>query len=195
MEPTKILPPNYALYRTLNLSKNFLVIVVLNVAALGLFILFGWMFARIAALLRPDMQLSATEVTLPGILILLGSYAGFMVLHELVHGLFFWLFTRERPKFGFRGVYAFAAAPDWYLPRNPYLWVGISPLVVISLAGIALIPFVPANLLLLLILNLTFNAAGAVGDIFVVAWLLTRPASSLVRDEGDRFSIYQAAGQ
>jgi hypothetical protein len=55
-------------------------------------------------------------------------------LHELVHGLLFWVFTRRRPLFGLRlPFYAFAAAPvDVYLPRNPYLVVALAPLVLLK---------------------------------------------------------------
>src|SRR6266699_209791 len=66
-----------------------------------------------------------------------------LILHELTHGLFFWLFTKSRPAFGFKGWYAYAAAPGWYLPRAQFLVVVGAPLTLLSLLGEALLLLVP----------------------------------------------------
>jgi hypothetical protein len=114
-----------------------------------------------------------------------------LVLHELVHGAFFWLFTHQRPHFGFKGAYAYAAAPDWYIPRRQYMLVGISPLVVLSLLGVLLLPVLPAGALLPWLVALAGNAAGAVGDALIVGWLLFQPDSVLVQDHGDAVTVYK----
>ena len=82
------------------------------------------------------------------------------------------------------------AAPDWYLPRNPYLIVGLAPLVLLTVLGLGLLPVLPRSVLPPAWFALTFNAAGAVGDMVVVGWLLTKPRSVLVNDEGDKFSVF-----
>jgi hypothetical protein len=121
-----------------------------------------------------------------GIVITLGVIGGVTVLmaliHESIHGLFFWLVTRQRPAFGFRGPYAFAAAPSCLIPRDRYLVVGLAPLVLMSLIGLALLLVIPAEAIPVVALILVFNGAGSAGDIFVVAWLLTRPRGTLVYD-------------
>lgn len=191
MKSLKTLPPGYRLETTFDLSQNVRAMVGLNLVGLVLLFGFGWAFVRLAALLRPFPGPLALALTSPyQILILLGIALLVIVTHELIHGLFFWIFTRARPQFGFRGAYAFAAAPDWYLPRGPYLLVGLAPLVVISAAGLALVAFVPAPAVPAVLLAITLNAAGAVGDLAVVAWLLTRPATCLINDHGDRFVVY-----
>jgi hypothetical protein len=43
-----------------------------------------------------------------------------------------------------------------------------------------------------LLIIATFNAAGALGDMIVVAWVLMQPNTILVKDDGDRFSTYIA---
>jgi hypothetical protein len=115
------------------------------------------------------------------------------VLHELIHGLFFWLFTRTRPAFGFKGAYAYAAAPGWYIPRSQYIIVGLAPLVLITLGGFALLVVVPAWLIPALLFVVVMNGAGAVGDIAVVGWLLVQPRATLVHDLGDAVAIYRPA--
>jgi len=42
-----------------------------------------------------------------------------------------------------------------------------------------------------IILALTINAAGAVGDYIVVMWVLGQPAHILLRDEGTAVSAYK----
>ncbi len=83
------------------------------------------------------------------------------------------------PLFGLRGLYAFAAAPGWYIPRNPYLWIGLSPLVLISIFGLLLVPLIPQSVLFAWLFGLTYNAAGAAGDLYFVFWLLLPRTRSL----------------
>lgn len=192
MEATKSLPENYHQYKRLDLSTNKTVMLWLNIAGAALFFAFGYLFLRLAVVLNPSgFSGNIFPGTLAVIIEILVAYVVVITLHEIVHGLFFWLITRERPKFGFKVIYAFAAAPDWYVPRNPYLVIGLAPLVLISLAGILAIPFVPASYMVVLLFALTINASGAVGDILTIAWVLTQPDDSMVRDEGDAFTIYK----
>jgi len=41
---------------------------------------------------------------------MIGCTAVVLLAHELVHGAFFWIFSRSRPVFGLRIGYAYAAA-------------------------------------------------------------------------------------
>ncbi len=164
----------------------------LNAAGLALFFGFGWLFVQIFRTLRPDFDLNTDQFLSPALLAsLIIASVLVIVLHELVHGLFFLILTGDRPKFGFTGAYAYAAAPDWYLPRNPYLAVGLAPFVLLTLLGMAGVLILPTRTLPIVLLALTINAAGSVGDLAVVAWLLTKADTILVNDEGDRFTLYE----
>jgi hypothetical protein len=122
--------------------------------------------------------------------VLIGAILLTMLIHELIHGLFFWIFTRKRPLYGFKGIYAYAAAPDFYIPRDQFLLIGLAPFVLISLLGIALLPFTSLAVALTLVLIMTMNAAGAVGDFYAVGFLLTQPSTALIRDFGDGMVYY-----
>ncbi len=113
-----------------------------------------------------------------------------MVLHELVHGVFFWLFTRSRPTFGFRGWYAFAAAPGWLLTRGQYLVVTLAPFVLLSILGIILLAIVPTGALAAILAGTVMNAAGAVGDLWVVFLILREHRPIMIEDLGDGFNFY-----
>jgi hypothetical protein len=174
-------------------STDTRALLVLNIAALFMLVLSGWLMLWVTAIIRPDVTLSgsfgAVEVLL-GAAMILAALVFMLVLHEAIHGLFFWVYTRARPRFGFKGAYAYAAAPDWYIPRNQYIIVGIAPLILMTLGGIALLPVVPEWLLLPLVIIVVMNASGAVGDIAVVGWLLFLPQHTLIRDLGDAMTMY-----
>ena len=192
MRPTQTLPPGYTPCFTLDLSRNMRLVLLLNLVAILLFGVFGWLFFSLAAaILPPDRLASGLKATWITLLACLLAYGLMLVLHELIHGAFFWLFSGRRPHFGFKGAYAYAAAPDWYFPRRQYLVVGISPLLTLSLLGVALLPILPAVALLPWLVALAGNAAGAIGDALIVGWLLFQPDPLLIQDHGDAVTAYR----
>ena len=200
MQALKTLPPGYEHHGTLDLSKNKVVVIGVNIIAAGVFFLFGWMAVLFSSMVRIDTALAmlTTFVRLEAagvlvvVVVLLVLQVIMVVLHEFVHGIFFWYLTRERPVFGLKFPYAaYAAAPDWYLPRNWHLVVGLAPFVLITLGGLAVLALVPALAVPPLLFVLVSNAAGAVGDFVMVAWLLRQPGESLVRDTGSAIMIYR----
>jgi hypothetical protein len=197
MPPRKQLPVGYQAVYSLDLSKNLRVALWLNVTALALFLVFGWLFTEVSKLLRPDYWADGGVGILTG-LDIVGAMLALvlmMILHEGIHGVFFWLFTHERPRFGLKLLYAYAAAPDWYLPRDQYKAVGLAPFIVITLASLTLLPVVPLHLMPTLLFLLTLNAGGSVGDFYVVKKISEYPAESLINDKGDSFTVYGAGAQ
>jgi Putative zincin peptidase len=195
VQATRILPSNYHHSKTLDLSKPGTVI-WLNLAAIPLLILFGWFFSRLIILLRSINPFpggvwgSITTFSVWGVIPLIISILFMLIFHELIHGLFFWVFTHERPKFALKSGYAFAAAPEWYLPKYQYMLVGLSPLVLISILCILIAVFMPVQIVPYVLLIATFNAAGALGDMIVVAWVCSLPNAILMKDQGDNFSSF-----
>jgi hypothetical protein len=187
--PNRTLPGDYRPAGSIDLSTNVPAQVVLSIAGVALFFLFAAGFAWAIGALRPDAATISLSVDtgglLLGILALVVATAIILVLHEAAHGLCFWLFTRERPRYGFKGLYAYAAAPDWHFPRLEYAIIGAAPLVLLSLGGLTLALVAPIGALPLLLYALTMNAAGAIGDILVLVWIAVSPRGSLFRDRGD----------
>ncbi|MBW8012540.1 MAG: DUF3267 domain-containing protein [Chloroflexi bacterium] len=192
MQPTKQLPDEYQEIYSLDLSKNIRAQLILNGVALILMLVFGWFFAGISLILTPGTWPNnlANMLGTSNLVIILAALLLMPVLHEAAHGLFFWLFTRQRVKFGFKLGYAYAAAPEWYLPRKQYLVVACAPITILSFIGVALMPIMPVFAFPGLLLFLSFNAGGSVGDMFV-AWKITQYHSNvLINDQGDSFIIY-----
>lgn len=196
MNATQILPAHYRLFKRLSIRENA-PLLMLNVVSLALLGLASVLMLSLLRWLRPQdvaaiftFSIEGTSNFLVVILIVLGATAAMMVVHEAFHGIFFWYYTGTRPKFGFRGAYAFAAAPDWYVRRTPYLVTSLAPLVGITLIGISLLVLVPVRWVPLLLLVVSLNAAGAVGDLWVAYWLVRCPPDALGNDQGDVTSLY-----
>ncbi|MBE3039620.1 MAG: DUF3267 domain-containing protein [Chloroflexi bacterium] len=191
---TNVRPDNSTLVYSFNLFKNRRAFWALNGAGLFLLILFGMLFSRYVSQIRPGLtfELVITSANVLYVLLsLLGIAAGQMVLHELVHGVFFWLFTRSRPTFGFRGWYAFAAAPGWFLQRGQYLVVTLAPFVLLSVLGILLLAVVPTGTLAAILAGTVLNAASAVVDLWVVFLILRERRPIVIEDlGGDGFNFY-----
>lgn len=200
MKPVQSLSEEYRLVRVFDLKKELKLLLTLNLIGLVLFTVFGSVLFILLAMFRPEIGSGHVSVSgnLPdlamSIIIVLAAYAGALALHELIHGICFWMITRALPRFGLGSAYAFTAAPDWYIPRNLYLIVGLAPLIVITLVGLALLPALPTGTLMLWWFVLTVNASGAVGDMYVVGWLLTKTSQIVINDHGDRIAIYAPTG-
>jgi|SRR5687768_6765575 len=192
MKPTKTLPENYSLAWAVDMKKDTRLNWTLQIVGMFWFLIAGWLLWKIVTFLRPDYvpesHFSSSFLLLGTILLVILVT---LILHELVHGLFFWVFTGEKPQFGIGPGYAYAAAPDWYFPKGKYLVVGLSPLVVLTVFGLAVIPFVPAAWVGILFLAIAFNAGGAVGDLYVCIRIGIEASDVRIKDKGDGFEIYR----
>lgn len=114
-----------------------------------------------------------------------------LILHEAIHGIFFWVFCRARPKFAFKGLYAYAGMPGWYIPRSKYLVTALAPFLLITLVGVLLLGLLPSTWFVPLLGVLVSNAAGSVGDLVVVVWLIFQPRGSMAQDRGDAVTLFK----
>ena len=114
-----------------------------------------------------------------------------LILHEIVHSLFYWLFSSHRPRFGFQGLVPYAAAPSGvYFPRNQFIIVGLSPLVLLTAVGLLLMVVLPIAFVPFLIFFVAFNAAGASGDLILVIQLIPFLSDTVMEDNGSGMIIY-----
>lgn len=195
MHAVRELPENYRLYTRLAIEDSR-TLLIMNGLGVLLLVLFGTFFFQWTLRLRP--QIFADGLTfsfsLLKTLLALGVIAVVLVLHEGIHGLGFVLLARVRPTFAFKGAYAYAAAPGWYLPRGPYLWIGLAPFLLISLAGMAALLIAPLAWLPAIYLAVVFNATGAVGDLWVAYLLLRAPRTCLACDSGQEIQLFAPVG-
>ena len=168
--------------------------VILNLVAISLLFPSIYTFGKVAIYLRPEyseISLISGKFSLANILIILGVSFVVIFVHELIHGVFFWIYTRDRPIFAYKILYAFAAAPEWFIPKTNFIVIGLSPAILITVLALFLIMITPSSMVKIVSLAGAINFAGSTGDFAVVIWTLTLPKSCLVKDSGDSFDIYQ----
>jgi hypothetical protein len=191
---TKVLPEGYTLVRTLDLrqTKNLILVNLFGVILL----IASWIgFAGLANAIHPgSMNFSFSSGDIGSAFLSLLTFVVVIVVmlfvHEGFHGLCFWIFTKTRPLFAFKGFYAYAAAPDWYLPKGQYLITGLAPLVGITVICVALMFVLPVWWMSPLVWMLVLNTSGACGDLWMVFWLLRLPSDVMSRDKGDVLEFY-----
>ena len=203
VQATTTLPTHYRHQATLDLSKSRKAVVGAIVSGIVLLITVGWLFVQFTNLVRPT-ELEAlrfhdiltttpnghTSITIPFQDIVI-TLVLVMLIHELVHGVFFWRFTGKCPTLGIKRLGVYVAAPaEFYFPRNQYLIVGIAPLVLLTLVGLLLGIIVPVVVVPILILFVAFNAAGAAGDLLMVARLLSYSPDTLMQDNDSGVIVY-----
>jgi hypothetical protein len=201
MKPTKSIPQDYSLRFTFNLREDLRLAIGLQVAGVILFFISGGMFLYIVYWMRPDVAAQGLQLPpanliqqLRAIALMLIVLVAVVTLHELIHGACFWWFTREPPRYGIGPGYAFAASPDWYLPRGIYLVIGLAPLVVITALGLFFISFSSIAAITPLLFAITANFSGAVGDLWIIYRIAQERGSICVKDLGDGFSVYGDGG-
>ena len=107
----------------------------------------------------------------------------YMVAHEAVHGALMWLYSRKKPRFGFRMGCAFAAS-NMYFGKNAYLSIALAPLVLWGAALMAASLMVPADWFWVLWGVQLTNLSGSAGDLYVFGRVLKKPSNVLVQDNG-----------
>ncbi|MFW5713799.1 MAG: DUF3267 domain-containing protein [Brevefilum sp.] len=195
--PTQTLPDGYQEIGMLDFNDNRGLGMILNLVGLGLLFGVGWLLTRSLSFLRPA-YLSAENILIitgmrefwRGVLLMVVSLGLMIVLNEGMRGIMLWVVTRQRPKIGFHGFYTYTSAPGWYIPRNTAIAIRLTPLVLITVVGVALVPIVPLNLIPGVLLLVSLNIASAVGDGVTIWWLYRKPKSALVQDDGDSARVF-----
>jgi hypothetical protein len=130
-----------------------------------------------------------------GIPLTLGAVLFTVVLHEWVHAAAMRAFG-ARPVFGvlWRVPAAYATAPGFAFRRSHYVLVAVAPLVLLSLVALAAMALLAGSPWLgTLVMCAAMNAAGAVGDLWIVGLVLRYPPRTYCVDEMDGVRLWVPA--
>lgn len=194
MKSTDTLPAGYRELLKIDLQQNKRLLLLVNGLSLLILLLFlipVCFFVPLATLFEglADGRVWPTLLRL-GVLLL--SLVLYVILHELVHGLFIRIFSGKRARFGFTGMYAFAGS-DCYFAKAPYLIIALAPVILLGAAlALLLLHVPPAWFWVVYIIELN-NLAGASGDLYVTCRLLKLPKDILVRDSGTAMTVFSPA--
>jgi len=178
MRASRSLPDGYVYAGTLRFRGNRQLLRTLQLLGIPALIVSIYVFGALSSLLRPEGWTFDSRDVSPVVAIgvavggLVATFVIALILHEAVHGVALWAFTGDRPVFGFKGWYAFADAPGWYLSRGQMVATSLAPLVVLPAIGLPLIAFAPAGLSLFIVVGLIVNAVGAVGDLYATVFFM-----------------------
>jgi hypothetical protein len=191
-QSTQTLPDGYEQVFSIDMATNKSMAIVLNLAGLVVMFFTFWLLAIFVTWVRPELAGTSFSLSfnLTGLLFLVLLVIVTMGVHEMIHGFFFWLFTHSRPVFGLSLSYAYAAAPDWYIPLSQYWIIGLAPLLLIDMAGLLVMAFGPPVFMLPAAVAIGFNTGGAVGDMWIIYKLFRTSSSCRVKDTGHSIHFY-----
>lgn len=189
MEDTWVLPNGYRPIRRVDLQKDRKTAVWVNLFSLLL----------LAAMIVPvlfavpfnlfDPQDGGMAVYFARLAVLIAALLVYLVLHELVHGVFIWFFSGRMARFGFTGLYAYAGS-EAYFKKSSYLIIALAPIVVWGMVLLVLNFLVPPDWFWVIYLIQAINISGAAGDLYVTVLFARLPKHILVQDIGTAMTVY-----
>jgi hypothetical protein len=200
LESTQELPENFRQIEELDLNKNRGLSMILTLTGIGLLFGVSWLLLQSLSFLRPE-YLSTENILIitgmrefwRGVLLLIVSMGLMTILYSGFRWLMFLIVTRQHPTLSVRGFSAYTTAPAWYIPRRTYLLISLTPVVLITLFGVAAIPIVPLNFVPGVMLVVSLNFAAGINDIVTAYWLLRRPKDILIQSYQDGVRVFKAS--
>ncbi|SFC00912.1 Putative zincin peptidase [Alkalibacterium subtropicum] len=184
------------LLKDYNLMDDKKLIFWINMAVIPLFLFFIVLFTSVTRVFlgSSDFGYSFSMDDLTGFLISLALffviYFVLIVVHELIHGIFFKVFDPDgKVSFGFKNGMAYATSPHSYYPKSRFIMICLAPFV-----------FITAGLIVLLVLGLitesffvfyaSIHAASCAGDFYWVVLLSRHSGDILVEDTEKGMTVY-----
>lgn len=176
------LPNNYQLISQIDMKKNKKEFLLINILALSLF------FLSLFTLLYINKSISTDLIQL---YIVVGCSIIYIVLHELVHALFFKFKNNVKVNYKFHGFAASAGVPGYYYQKKHYLIISLAPFMIFNLIIIPLF-LVNDYWFFILAFLLAIHISGCSGDLYVFIKLLFKPKTILIEDYGVGMNIYNS---
>ena len=189
---TQMLPDGYVQSGEINLKKDKRLSILLNIGAFIIFIPMFYLLSGFIALVRPDITNFSVTITIGKVFSAIGLVVLVLIIHEIIHGLFFWIFSHGRPVFALRPLYAYAGAPTWFFPKRQYAITALGPLIIIGAVGLLLLLLAPISWMLMIALLVALNTSGAIGDVFVFFRLLKCSPTSFANDTGEVVTFFES---
>jgi hypothetical protein len=182
------LPDGYREIRRIDLIRNHAQ--ALRVNLLALLIMCG--MAGLGFALCPPFEEQHIGVhTVIGIALTLFGVLIYIVLHEVVHGVFMKAFSGRKPHYGYTGFYAYAGS-DALFGRTQYLIIAFAPVVILgAVLAVLTRAFYETAFWYLYCIQIV-NISGAAGDLYVGYFIARSDRDVMVRDKGTDMSLYSA---
>ncbi len=169
------------LYTSIKLLDNKSILKKLGILQIVLFFVFyilnSILFFFLHLPINSSVNLSTFFQGIVGVII-----GGFFILiiHELIHGLFFWLFSRKKVKFGFKQGLAYATCPGFLFSKKQFFITLSSPFIVIT-AILLMLQYSLFHPMVILFL-ISWHASACAGDFYMIKIIIKAPANILIED-------------
>lgn len=185
------LPKNFALYKELNHTRQSPAYFTINLLTALLFLLFFSLLSQVAGAMRADFE-GTVIGGLRGWAVLGVFLLAFvmMFLHEALHLVTFRAFTGAKPTFSVTGLMPHTIVPSLYLPKGTYLLIKATPLVLLTGAYLALLPYLPLSWLMFSLFFFAGNIAYSASDIWAMMETVKAPRGALVEDVGEFVRLF-----
>ena len=181
------LPAHYEKFKVIDLEKDkktfWLVNLMSVVLAVGMFLI----GCAIVPFHVRDWAIG--EIVMAAFVCVLGC-VGYIFLHEGVHGIFIYGFSKEVPTFGLRGAFAYTGSLSFF-SKVQYIIIALSPVVILGMVLFITNFFCVGVWFWAVYFIQIINISGAAGDYFVSIKMLTYPKDILVRDTGTETTVYR----
>ena len=188
----KDLPAGYVLTKTVDLQNDRKTALLINLGAVGvaavmvLAAVFFVPFSRFISFSAP------TSKDVLRLFLLVPAIAVYVVTHELIHGLFFRRCGKQKPKYGFSGLYFYAGC-EAFFDRKSYLVIALAPVLIWFVILLVLDAALPGKYFWFFYILQIVNLSGAVGDFYIAYLARSMPADVLIRDWGYKMEFYLRA--
>lgn len=114
----------------------------------------------------------------------------YMMLHEVVHGIFMHFFGGKKPKFGVDGPFTYASSPI-YFKKFQYQIIALAPTLIWgTVLAVLCVTHQDTKWFWTFYLIEIVNITGAVSDLYVVFRFLILPRNVLIHDNGTAIIVY-----
>lgn len=182
------------LVQEINILHSKKLAIVLNILGILLIFAFGYLFTWLGTVVL-QLEFTTEQYTMESMLYFLGVSIVLIIIHELIHGLFFKIYKPENKiKFGVKlsqGM-AYATSPGSLYNRRQMLVISLAPFVLISLS-LTVLAVLGVFSAVSYVLLAALHAAGCIGD-FYYTYLLAikhRNINLLAEDTETGLLIYQ----
>lgn len=187
------LPDGYRIVKTID-AKNKKIGIVLNIIALiplAICLTVAYFLIGKDALSEAYNTIDPL-VSLIGLAVFIVVMISYIILHELVHGAVYKLFTHEKLTFGLTLTVAFCGVPNIYVYRKPALAAVLAPFVVFIPVFLSLCFVLPTLFKMTAAFMLGLHIGGCSGDLWVSGLLIfkLRDNKTLVNDTGPTQTFY-----
>ena len=188
----KELPEDYVIDKVIDAKEDTKVKIFF---VLGSFVIMVLVFSCFLPYLINNFKLEDYENTnlLVIYLLLIGGMLLYVVLHELTHGLFYKIFTKEKLTYGFTLTVAYCGVPNLYLKKIPALIAALAPFTIFSIVfGIGLLLVKDYWYFATLAFIFSVHVSGCIGDLYVSILMIFKYKGKdiLVNDTGPKQTFY-----